>query len=156
MAHSQVARQRTPKYGAQLLSAVKIKEMKFIFFYNFFYFPTVRQGGQVILTCIHYNYIFSPKEEVFKCRKMAWSKTQWEGNEETDLSVWDGENPSHVSPHFLTFLYYSSLAYYRSIYIMNTKFCWTKMGKWWIKWINRLVRISIVLLITQKPQHIVI
>ena len=25
-----------------------------------FYFPTVQQGGQVILTCIHYNYIFSP------------------------------------------------------------------------------------------------
>ena len=31
-----------------------------IFFYNFFYFPTVQQGGQVILTCIHYNYIFPP------------------------------------------------------------------------------------------------
>ena len=28
-----------------------------IFFLNF---PTVQQGGQVILTCIHYNYIFSP------------------------------------------------------------------------------------------------
>lgn len=28
MAHSQVARQLTPKYGAQLLLAVKIKEMK--------------------------------------------------------------------------------------------------------------------------------
>jgi len=30
----------------------------FIYFYN--YFPTVQQGGQVILTCIHYNYIFPP------------------------------------------------------------------------------------------------
>ena len=28
MAHSQVARQLTPKYGAQLLLAAKIKEMK--------------------------------------------------------------------------------------------------------------------------------
>ena len=25
-----------------------------------FFFPTVQQGDQVILTCIHYNYIFSP------------------------------------------------------------------------------------------------
>jgi len=32
----------------------------FIFFNIFFYFPTVQQGGQVILTCIHYNYIFPP------------------------------------------------------------------------------------------------
>ena len=34
----------------------------FILFYLFIYFnfPTVQQGGQVILTCIHYNYIFSP------------------------------------------------------------------------------------------------
>jgi len=31
----------------------------FIYFY-FFYFPTVQQGGQVILTCIHCNYSFSP------------------------------------------------------------------------------------------------
>ena len=30
------------------------------FFFKFFYFPTVQQGGQVILTCIHYNYIFPP------------------------------------------------------------------------------------------------
>ena len=30
---------------------------KEIFFLNF---PTVQQGDQVILTCIHYNYIFSP------------------------------------------------------------------------------------------------
>ena len=29
-------------------------------FFFFFYFPTVQQGGQVILTCIHYNYIFPP------------------------------------------------------------------------------------------------
>ena len=28
-------------------------------FHNFF-FPTVQQGGQVILTCIRYNYIFAP------------------------------------------------------------------------------------------------
>ena len=26
----------------------------------FFFFPTVQQGGQVILRCIHYNYIFPP------------------------------------------------------------------------------------------------
>ena len=26
----------------------------------FFNFPTVQQGGHVILTCIHYNYIFPP------------------------------------------------------------------------------------------------
>ena len=30
----------------------------FLFF--FFYFPTVQQGGQVILTCMHCNYSFSP------------------------------------------------------------------------------------------------
>ena len=28
--------------------------------FSFFFFPTVQQGGQVILTCMHYNYIFSP------------------------------------------------------------------------------------------------
>ena len=28
------------------------------FFLFFFYFPTVQQGDQVILTCIHYSYIF--------------------------------------------------------------------------------------------------
>ena len=31
--------------------------LRFLFFF-FFNFPTVQQGGQVILTCIHYNYIF--------------------------------------------------------------------------------------------------
>ena len=31
-----------------------------LFFNIFFYFPTVQQGGQVILTCIHYNYSFPP------------------------------------------------------------------------------------------------
>ena len=30
-----------------------------LIFFNF-YFPTVQQGDQVILTCIHYNYIFFP------------------------------------------------------------------------------------------------
>ena len=29
----------------------------FFFFFFFFYFPIVQQGGQVILTCVHYNYI---------------------------------------------------------------------------------------------------
>ena len=28
--------------------------------YLFIYFPTVKQGDQVILTCIHYSYIFPP------------------------------------------------------------------------------------------------
>ena len=32
----------------------------FFFFFFKFYFPTVQQGGQIILTCIHYNYSFSP------------------------------------------------------------------------------------------------
>ena len=32
----------------------------FFFFHIFLYFPTVQQGGQVILTCIHYNYISPP------------------------------------------------------------------------------------------------
>jgi len=30
------------------------------FYFILFYFPTVQQGDQVILTCIHYNYIFPP------------------------------------------------------------------------------------------------
>ena len=30
-------------------------------YFFFFNFPTVQQGGQVILTCIHYNYSFSLK-----------------------------------------------------------------------------------------------
>ena len=38
---------------------VKYKH-KYFFLIIFFYFPTVQQGGQVILTCIHYNYIFPP------------------------------------------------------------------------------------------------
>jgi len=29
-------------------------------FFFFFYFPTIQQGDQVILTCIHCNYSFSP------------------------------------------------------------------------------------------------
>jgi len=41
----------------------KHSEIAFVkcnFLIIFFYFPTVQQGGQVILTCIHYNYIFPP------------------------------------------------------------------------------------------------
>ena len=41
-----------------------VGRLKFFLFFSFFfikfYFPTVQQGGQVILTCIHYNYSFSP------------------------------------------------------------------------------------------------
>ena len=40
----------------------------FYLFFNFFYFPTVQQGGQVILTCIHYNYSFPPP---FFCCNMS-------------------------------------------------------------------------------------
>ena len=32
----------------------------YLFIYFLFYFPTVQQGGQVILTCIHCNYSFFP------------------------------------------------------------------------------------------------
>ena len=33
---------------------------QFCVYFFLFYFPTVHQGDQVILTCIHYNYIFPP------------------------------------------------------------------------------------------------
>ena len=39
----------TPMFIAALFS---------FFFFNFFIFPLYSKGGQVILTCIHYNYIF--------------------------------------------------------------------------------------------------
>ena len=32
----------------------------FLFYFIFFYFPTVQQGGQVILRCIHCSYSFFP------------------------------------------------------------------------------------------------
>ena len=32
--------------------------LKLFLFIFIFYFPTLQQGDQVILTCIHYNYIF--------------------------------------------------------------------------------------------------
>ena len=47
--------------------------LKVYFQYCFFYFPTVQQGGQVILTGIHYNYIsdkFLNSEFVLHFRKL--------------------------------------------------------------------------------------
>jgi len=38
-------------------TTVETPQEVFFFFFNF---PTVQQGGQVILTCIHYKYILSP------------------------------------------------------------------------------------------------
>ena len=35
-------------------------QLIYLFYFILFYFPTVQQGDQVILTCIHYIYIFSP------------------------------------------------------------------------------------------------
>jgi len=42
------------------VAGYKTNTQNLIAFLFFFYFPTVQQGGQVILTCIHCNYIFSP------------------------------------------------------------------------------------------------
>ena len=46
--------------GKKVLEKCPELKMISVAFTGVFYFPTVQQGGQVILTCIHYNYIFFP------------------------------------------------------------------------------------------------
>ena len=60
-------------YHFLLFELLLIPTVSFFYLYNFLNFPTVQQGGQVILTCIHYNYIFSP-HPFFSCNLSIQTK----------------------------------------------------------------------------------
>ena len=84
---------------------VRTDILEFIFFFLLFfcfYFPTVQQGDQVILTCIHYNYIFPTLSSVATWVSRQSSQCYSAGSPcKSILScVWKAQapDPSHSLP----------------------------------------------------------
>ena len=107
-------------------------------FFFLFYFPTVQQGGQVILTCIHYNYIFSPPFLLLQHEYLDSSQCYSAGSPCKSIlcCIWypQAPDPSHSLPlpsgSHKSFLQVHDFLFWGKIhlcYILDSRYQWYHM-----------------------------